>query len=53
MRRLPMKALFAALTLAKSDRKRIDWDRAVLIFSTLVTAGLVALYFFGKSTSRW
>jgi hypothetical protein len=47
-----MKALFAAFTLAKSER-RINWDRTILIFSTLVTVGLVALYILGKATSRW
>jgi hypothetical protein len=25
----------------------------ILIFSTVVTIGLVALYFYGKSTLRW
>ena len=53
MRRFAMKALFTALNFNRSDRTRIDWDRTVLIASTAVTAGLVALYFFGKSASRW
>jgi hypothetical protein len=51
MRRFAMKALFIMLTLGR--RERIDWDRNIMIFSTMVTVGLVALYFFGKATSRW
>ena len=53
MRRLPMKALFTALSLYKAEGKRVNWDRRIVIFSTVVTVGLVALYFFGKATSRW
>lgn len=53
MRRSAMKALFTVLSLNRARRMRIDRDRAVLIFSTVVTLGLVALYFFGKSTARW
>lgn len=53
MRRFALKALFAALTLSRTEKKHIDWDRAILIFSTSVTIGLVALYAFGKATSRW
>ena len=53
MRRLPLKALFAALTLNKAEHKRPDWDRVIRIFSTSVTIGLVALYVYGKATSRW
>jgi hypothetical protein len=48
-----MKALFTVLSLSRAERKRIDWGRNILILSTLVTVGLVALYFFGKATSRW
>ena len=47
------KALFTLLSLNRAGRARIDRDRAVLIFSTAVTLGLVALYIFGKSTARW
>ena len=43
MRRFAMKALFFALSLDRSGRKRIDWDRNILMFSTAVTLGLVAL----------
>jgi hypothetical protein len=53
MRRLPLKALFAVLTLNKAEKKRLDWDRVILIFSTAVTVGLIALYVYGKATSRW
>ncbi|MFT4120764.1 hypothetical protein [Bradyrhizobium sp.] len=53
MRRFAMKALFAVLNLRRAERTRIDWDRTVLIGSTAVTLGLVALYIFGKSTARW
>jgi hypothetical protein len=53
MRRLPLKALFAVLTLNKTEKKRLDWDRVILIFSTAVTVGLIALYAYGKATSRW
>ena len=53
MRRFAFKALFAVLSLNMTGRKRLDWDRVVLIFSTSVTVGLVALYVYGKITSRW
>ncbi|MBR0839243.1 hypothetical protein JQ607_03460 [Bradyrhizobium liaoningense] len=53
MRRFAMKALFTVLSLSRAERRRLDWDRTVLVFSTLVTLGLVALYVFGKSTARW
>ncbi|HEV2156127.1 hypothetical protein [Bradyrhizobium sp.] len=53
MRRFAMKALFTMLNLNRTERSRIDWDRSVLIASTAVTIGLVALYIFGKSTGRW
>jgi hypothetical protein len=53
MRRFAMKALFTALNLNRTERMRIDWDRTILLVSTIVTLGLIALYLFGKSTSRW
>ena len=53
MRRFAVKALFTALSLDRSGRKRIDWDRNVLMFSTAGTLGLVTLYVWGKTTSRW
>ena len=53
MRRFAFKALFAMLSLNKTERTRLDWDRVILIFSTAVTIGLIALYFYGKLTLRW
>jgi hypothetical protein len=53
MRKFALKAIFALLTLDRAEHKRLDWDRTVLIFSGSVTIGLVALYAYGKSTSRW
>ena len=53
MRRLAMKALFTALALDKPGRRRIDWDRNILIFSTAVTFALVAIYIWGKTSARW
>jgi hypothetical protein len=53
MPRFVLKAIFGLLTLDKTSRKRRDWDRIVLILSGAVTIGLVALYLYGKSTSRW
>ncbi len=53
MRRFPMKALFTALSLSKAEKARINWDRRILIYSTAVTIGLVALYAWGKMSSHW
>ncbi|UGX98086.1 hypothetical protein G6321_00024355 [Bradyrhizobium barranii subsp. barranii] len=53
MRRFAMKALFAALALRRAEKERIDWDQRILIFSTVVTVGLIALYVYGKASSRW
>lgn len=53
MRRFGMKALFTVFNLRRGRRTRIDRERIVLIFSTAVTVGLVALYILGKATSRW
>jgi hypothetical protein len=53
MRKLAPKAMFALLSLNRADNKSPSWDRIVLIFSTAVTIGLVALYAYGKATSRW
>ena len=53
MRKAGLKAVLALLALRRSGRDRPDWDRIILIFSTSVTIGLVALYLFGKATSRW
>jgi hypothetical protein len=53
MHRFAMKALFTLLSLGRSGRLRIDWERNVIIISTVVTLGLIALYVLGKATSRW
>ena len=53
MRRFAMKALFTALNLNRAERGRIDWDRNILIFSTIVTVALIAVYVYGKTASRW
>ncbi len=53
MRRFGLKALFTLLTVNRVKKERIDWDRVILISSTSVTVALIALYLFGKATSRW
>ena len=53
MRKFAAKAIFALLTLNRAENRSPPWDRIILIFSTAVTIGLVALYVFGKATSRW
>lgn len=53
MSRFAMKALLTALTFDRAERKKLSGDRTVLLFSTLVTVGLVALYGWGKVTARW
>jgi hypothetical protein len=53
MRRFAMKAMFSLLTLQRGDETRLRWDRIVLIGSTLVTIGLIALYAYGKAEGSW
>jgi hypothetical protein len=53
MPRFGLKAVFALLALNRGRYRRLDWDRVILIFSTCVTIGLIALYVWGKATSRW
>jgi hypothetical protein len=53
MRRFAMKALFTALSFRRAERERIDWDRRILIFSTVVTIALITLYVWAKATSHW
>ncbi len=54
MRRFGMKALYTLLTLNRDDDDDPPrWDRIVLIASTIVTIGLIALYAYGKATGRW
>ncbi len=48
-----VKAIFTILTLTKGDKTRPDWERLILIVSTVVTIGLIAIYVWGKATSRW
>jgi len=53
MPKLPAKALLTLLAVNRSRRARPDWDRIVIISSIVVTIGLVALFVYGKATSRW
>jgi hypothetical protein len=53
MPKVGMKALLTILAMNKSGRKQFDLDRIVVIASTVVTIGLVALYAYRKATSRW
>jgi hypothetical protein len=53
MRKVGLKALVALLALNRARKDRPHWDRVILIFSTSVTVGLVALYIYGKLSSRW
>ena len=53
MRRFALKAVFTAMTVNRADKRRPDWDRIVLFASASVTIGLIALYAYGKVTSRW
>jgi hypothetical protein len=50
MRTRGLKAVFALLALNRKSNKRSDWDRVVLIFSSCVTVGLIAIYVYGKMT---
>jgi hypothetical protein len=53
MPRFAAKALLAILTANRSRRNAPNWDRIVILGSTAVTVGLVALFAYGKATSRW
>jgi hypothetical protein len=53
MAKIPAKALLTLLTMNRSRRERPDWDRIVTLSSIVVTVGLIALYAYGKATSRW
>lgn len=53
MQKPALKAIFSILTLSRTEKGKPDWDRLIVIFSTAVTIGLVAIYVFGKATSRW
>ena len=52
MRKFVLKALFSLLTLSKDEEARPNWYRIILIFSTAVTVGLLALYAYEKATGR-
>ncbi len=52
MPRFAAKALLTFLTVSRS-RKQPSWDRIILMLSIAVTVGLVALFIYGKATSRW
>jgi len=41
------------LNLNRTELTRIDRDRTILVFSTAVTLGLIALYVWGTATARW
>jgi hypothetical protein len=51
--RFGSKALLTFLTLSRPHRRQPDWDRGIIMLSTTVTIGLVALYAYGKATSGW
>ena len=53
MPKIPAKALLALLTVNRSRQGQPNWDRIVMLSSIVVTIGLVALYAYGKATSRW
>jgi hypothetical protein len=53
MAKVPVKALLTLLTVNRSRQEQPDWDRIVTVSSIVVTIGLVALYVYGKVTSRW
>jgi hypothetical protein len=42
-----------AARLQRGDGTRLNRDRIVLVASTAVTLGLVALYIYGKVAGRW
>jgi hypothetical protein len=53
MPKFAAKALITALTARRSRQKQPNWDRIVILSSTVVTISLVALFIYGKSTSRF
>jgi hypothetical protein len=53
MRKFAPKAIFSILAIRKTAADKPQWDRIALAFSTAVTLCLVALYAYGKATSRW
>ena len=53
MRKFGAKALLTLLALNESGEKHADRDRTISLLSTIVTIGLIALFVWGKATSRW
>jgi hypothetical protein len=53
MAKIPVKAFLTLLAVNRSRQKQPNWDRVVTISSIVITVGLVALYAYGKATSRW
>jgi hypothetical protein len=49
MPRHPLKALFAALSIHRSRKTRLDRDTAILTFAILLTLGLVIVYVLTKT----
>lgn len=45
MRKIGLKAITAILTAGRRSKRHANWTLSVAIFSTIVTIGLVALYF--------
>jgi len=53
MRKIGFKALTAILTIGRRSKQHIDWTLAIATFSTIVTVGLIALYFLqGRADPR-
>jgi hypothetical protein len=48
-----LQALVSLLAFSEADGTRLNRDRIVLVASTAVTLGLVALYIYGKVAGRW
>ena len=53
MRKFAPKAIFFILAIRRTAVDTPQWDRVALVVSTTVTLALVALYAYGKATSRW
>ena len=53
MRNFAPKAIFSILAVRRIAADKPRWDRIALVVSIAVTLGLVALYAYGKATSRW
>ena len=52
MRKINYKALLAILTIGRLSKKHINWTLAIAIFSTIVTVGLILLYWKGRPDLR-